>query len=151
MKIFEKIDRIPLRKFISYSSLLALFAALPVSVYMAKQQTRTRIGAAGDKYPALTVSEAEIPYPQNPPEIADVEKSFGKIGDSVLILGKNFGEVQKESYVEIGGIKLRDEETPFWSDNEIEAKIPAGAENGQVSVIINGRKATWDSALTIIQ
>ncbi|MBU1104654.1 IPT/TIG domain-containing protein [Candidatus Parcubacteria bacterium] len=150
-RFLGKIDEISLKSFVSYSLMIALVVAIPLSVYISKQETSYQAGATLDKYPSLAVDEDSIPYPTNAPTITKVEKPYGKIGDSILIYGTNFGEAQKESFVEIGGVTLNRENTPFWSDTQIEAKIPEGAQNGLVSVTINGKSARWSEVLTIIR
>jgi len=150
-RLLRIIDRAPLKSVISYSFIFALLGSIPLSVYLTQKETSYRVGASDDQYESLKVEESKIPYPTLPPAISDVQKPYGKIGDSILIYGANFGEAQKESYVIIGGINLTKIEIPYWNSAEIEAKIPAEADNGRVSVVINGKTAEWDGTLTIIR
>lgn len=150
-RFLNKIDEVSLKSFVSYSLIIALVIAIPLSVYLSKQETSYQAGASLEKYPTIAVDETTIPYPTNAPTILRVEKPYGKTGDSILIYGTNFGQAQKESGVEIGGVILSREETPFWSDSQIEAKIPDGAQNGVVQVTINGKSTRWDEVLTIIK
>jgi len=150
-RFLNKIDEISLKSFVSYSLMLAMVVAIPLSVYLSKQETNYQAGAALDKYPTIAVDENAIPYPINAPTILKVEKPYGKIGDSILIYGTNFGQAQKESYAEIGGVILNREATPFWSDTQIEAKIPTEIQNGVVAVTVNGKSTRWSEVLTIIR
>jgi len=150
-RLLVKLDDIPLRQFVSYAFILAVFVAIPFSVYLTQKQTNYHAGAEAEKFPVVAVDTDSIPYPNSPPVIFDVQKQYGKIDDSVLITGDNFGDAQRESFVLIGGEVLSGEEIPFWSNTQIEVKIPQGARDGSVEVNVNGQEVVWSGVLTIIR
>jgi hypothetical protein len=74
--------------------------------------------------------------PPAAPEISAVIPDSAAVGDTIRILGKNFGGTQDGSSAAIGGAVL----TPIalWSDTEIRGRIPAGATSGSLVVTVKG-------------
>jgi hypothetical protein len=150
-RLINKIDEIRFRDFLSYSFVFAILFAIPLSVVVAQRETYKRAGASNDSFSELSIDENQVPYPNLPPYIKDVQKQYGKIGDSIVIMGENFGDLQKQSTITIGGALLSKEEIPYWSNNQIEAVIPERASDGIVEVEINNRSSKWNGVLTIIR
>ena len=73
--------------------------------------------------------------PSGAPEISSLSKSTATSGETVKIMGLNFGSTQNGSYVEFKGIKATS--YPRWLDNEIIAIVPDDAETGDIIVWVN--------------
>jgi hypothetical protein len=70
------------------------------------------------------------------PEIISVEPLEGKAGDTVTILGLNFGDHKGLSMVEFGGSPVTEGDVVSWSGTNIQVKVPAMAKSGEVRVIV---------------
>ncbi|MBQ9238045.1 MAG: IPT/TIG domain-containing protein [Treponema sp.] len=68
------------------------------------------------------------------PYIEAVQPPIGAPGDTVTLRGKNFGNHQDTSYVEIGGSRLTRKSYRSWSDTEIRLTLPENVQNGLVIV-----------------
>jgi len=73
------------------------------------------------------------------PTVTSVIPDSAAVGDTVQILGTNFGAAQGSSTAAIGGHAAT--EILFWSATEIRAKVPAAAVTGTVSVSVGGRQS----------
>jgi signal peptidase I len=73
--------------------------------------------------------------PHDPPVVTALDKVEGLPGDTVTITGTDFGKKQESGWVTFAG-------TPggvvSWSDTEIVATVPDGADAGYVGVVQNG-------------
>jgi formylglycine-generating enzyme required for sulfatase activity len=72
----------------------------------------------------------------NAPQITALSKLTATIGETIAILGKNFGNPQTTSWVEFNGVKA-DPAKWLWTDTRIVAVIPEGATSGDVVVWVN--------------
>lgn len=70
------------------------------------------------------------------PEIISLEPQEGKAGETVTILGLNFGDQKGLSVVEFGGSPVTEEDVISWSDTNIQVKVPEMAKSGEVRVIV---------------
>ena len=60
-------------------------------------------------------------------------------GDTITVVGKNFGESQGISYISFAGTKATDYTT--WNDNEIVIKVPFEAVSGKIWLEVTGEKS----------
>ncbi len=75
----------------------------------------------------------------NKPLITSIHPQPAAIGDTITISGSNLGAAQGNSSVQINGVPAA--QYSKWSETEIKAVIPAGAESGKLWVIVNGEKS----------
>ncbi len=146
--IYDRIQQsLTWKRIISFNLVLFLVLIVPISIQLAKQNTEFRSGAAGEVEPAAIIPPAN--YPVNPPSIDRVSTFFGKTGDTIVILGANFGDYQWESKVFVGNTEAPKDAVVRWSNNVIEVKIPDGARTGQVWINSNSREAKWEGSLLL--
>lgn len=146
--VYERIHKtLTWKRIITFNVVLFLVLVVPISVRLAQQDTENRSGAAGEvPTPSVTPPPA---YPAEAPKIDRVSEFFGKAGDTVVILGANFGDYQWGSKVYVGNAEAQTEAIVRWSDKILEVQIPEGARTGQVWVVVNGRQATWEGSLLL--
>ncbi len=75
------------------------------------------------------------------PEIVSLTPLEGKPGDTVTILGLNFGDDQGLSRVEFGGISATEGDIVSWSDSKIEVNVPHMGLSGPVRVVVGNRSS----------
>ncbi len=145
--IYERIHKtLTWKRVIGFNVVLFLVLIVPLSVQLAKTTTENRSSAAGVEAPPV------IPppnYPTQVPKIDRVNTFFGKSGDTVVLLGANFGDYQWASHVFVGSAEAATPSIVRWSNNVIEVRIPDSARTGKVSVSINGKQAQWEGNLLL--
>ena len=148
-KLIIFLYNLSLKKALGFVLILSIFLSIPV-ISVLLQREKTLFSLAGNNVSTEEkVDESLIPYPIVGPEVYLVDKFYGKPGDSVLIYGKNFGEVRKESEIHLNKIALDRSLINFWSDGELEFVIPEGVGVFTVSVWINGNEASWFGKLNV--
>lgn len=146
--IYERIHRtLSWKRIIGFNVVLLLVLIVPLSVRLAEQDTENRSGAAGELEPSPIIPSPN--YPVNPPQIDRVNAFFGKAGDTVVIIGTNFGDYQWSSRVFVGSMEAPKTAIVRWSPTILEVKIPEGARTGKVWVNVNGTQATWEGNLIL--
>jgi hypothetical protein len=81
-------------------------------------------------------SNVPLTPPTTSPQIVSIQPDSAFIGDTLMVIGTNFGGLQGTSILSVGGTIA---DTVFlWSDTEIQAKIPARAVSGAVIVRVGG-------------
>lgn len=146
--LYERIHRaLTWKRILAFNLVLFLVLIVPISVRMAQQDTENRSGAAGEIEPAVIVPPAN--YPAGAPIIDRVSTFFGKSGDTIVVLGANFGDYQWDSRVYVGNTEAPKESIVRWSNNVLEVKIPDSARTGQVWITSNNREARWEGSLLL--
>lgn len=144
--IYERIHRaLTWKRIVAFNVVLFLVLIVPISVRLAQQTTENRSSAA-EEAPVVTPPPN---YPVGNPKIDRVSTFFGKTGDTIVIIGTNYGDYQWASHVYVGNIEAPKEAIVRWSNAIIEVKIPEGARTGGVWVVINGKEAKWDGSLLL--
>ena len=84
------------------------------------------------------------------PVITTIQPDSGAVlpGEFVTIFGGNFSPIANENIVTLGGIMATVTEA---ANNQLTIIVPEGAENGIISVTVNGQTGTARKQLTIIQ
>lgn len=146
--IYERIhNTLTWKRIISFNVVLFLILIVPISVRLAQEDTENRSGAAGElEAPIVTPPPS---YPSAPPRIERVSMFFGKPGDTIVLIGANFGDYQWGSSVTVGGEEALKDAVVRWSNTVLEIKIPEKAKTGRVSVKVNGRVANWEGSLLL--
>jgi uncharacterized protein (TIGR02145 family) len=72
-------------------------------------------------------------------EIITTVPKAAYIGDTITVVGKNFGEIQGTNFVSFAGTLAKEYIT--WCDNEIVVKVPEGAESGKLWIEVNDEKS----------
>lgn len=146
--IYDRINRtLSWKKVATFNVGLLLILIIPLSVQLAQQDTENRSGAAGEIEAPIVTPPPN--YPSAAPRLDRVSMFFGKKGDTVVLLGNNFGDYQWESDVYVGNVAAGDENVIRWSNSVIEVKIPESARSGKVWVRVNGSEASWDGTLLL--
>ncbi len=144
--IYERIHKtLSWKRIIAFNLVLFLVLIIPISVRLAQQDTENRSSAA-EEAPMVTPPPN---YPVAQPKIDRVNTFFGKTGDTVVVLGANFGDYQWGSKVYVGNVEAETDGVVRWSNTIIEVKIPAGARSGAVWVMVNSKEAKWDGNLVL--
>jgi photosystem II stability/assembly factor-like uncharacterized protein len=83
------------------------------------------------------------------PVITTIQPDSGAVlpGEFVTIFGGNFSPIANENIVTLGGIMATVTEA---ANNQLTIIVPEGAENGIISVTVNGQTGTARKQLTII-
>ena len=145
--IYERIHKtLTWKRIIGFNVVLFLILIIPLSVQLSQQTTENRSSAAGVE-PSPVVPP--VNYPVGAPKIDRVNTFFGKPGDTVVLLGANFGDYQWDSHVYVGSVEAPHDSIVRWSNTVLEIKIPDSARTGKVWVTVNGKQATWDGTLVL--
>ncbi len=146
--IYDRINRtLSWKRVLTFNVGLFLVLIIPLSVNLAQEDTENRSGAAGEiEVPVVTPPPS---YPVESPRLDRVSMFFGKKGDTVVLIGNNFGDYQWGSSVYVGNVQAETESIVRWSNSIIEVKIPESARSGKVWVAVNGKEAAWDGNLLI--
>lgn len=146
--IYDRIHKtLTWNRIVGFNMVLFLVLIIPISVRLAQEDTENRSGAAGEiEAPVVTPPPN---YPAGTPKIDRVSTFFGKTGDTVVLLGNNFGDYQWGSRVYVGNTEAAAESIVRWSNTVLEVKIPDSARTGSVWVSINGQEAKWTGSLLL--
>jgi len=145
--VYERIHNVlTWKRIVAFNMVLFLVTVVPLSVRLAQQDTENRSSAAEAPVPVVTPPPN---YPNGAPVIERVTEWFGKKGDTVVLIGGNFGDYQWGSKVYVGNVEAPKEGVVRWSNSVIEVQIPSGARTGKVWVMVNGKQATWDGSLLL--
>lgn len=146
--IYERINRtLSWKRVLTFNVGLFLVLIIPLSVRLAQEDTENRSGAAGEiEVPAVTPPPS---YPVEAPRLDRVSMFFGKKGDTIVLIGNNFGDYQWGSSVYVGNVAAPSDAIVRWSNSIIEVKIPETARSGKVWVSVAGRDASWDGNLLL--
>lgn len=146
--IYDRIHRsLTWQKIIAFNALLFMVTVIPLSLRLAQEDTENRSGAAGEA-PAPSVTPPPS-YPASAPQIERVTEFFGKRGDTVVVLGSNFGDYKWGSHLYVGDVESGDSDIVRWSNSVIEVNIPDGARTGKVWINVNGQQTQWDGSLLL--
>lgn len=146
--IYDRINRtLSWKRVLTFNVGLFLVLIIPLSVNLAQEDTENRSGAAGEiEVPAVTPPPS---YPTEAPRLDRVSMFFGKKGDTIVLIGNNFGDYQWGSSVYVGNVEAPSDAVVRWSNNIIEVKIPESARSGKVWISVAGREASWDGNLLL--
>ncbi len=146
--IYKKINQVlSWKRVISFNLLLLVVLVIPLSVKLTQENTDNRSNAANNVIPSAT----PVPnYPTQPPTIERVTLFYGKPGDTIVLLGKHFGDYPWDrSRIFIGNQIVSKKNIIRWHDKVVEVEIPEGVTTGKVWIEINGQKSVWPGTLLI--
>lgn len=147
--IYERIHRVlSWQRIVAFNLILFLVLVVPISVRLAQEDTENRSGAAGGIDPVPSV-EPPTAYPTEAPRIDRVSQFFGKTGDTIIILGANFGDYRWGSSVYVGNVQTPPESIIRWSNTILEVQIPESARTGKVWITVNGNQSQWEGSLLL--
>ncbi len=145
--VYERIhSALSWKRIIAFNVILFLITVIPLSVRLAQEDTENRSSAAEDTTPIVTPPPS---YSSEPPVIERVSEWFGKKGDTVIVLGRNFGEYQWASKIYIGNVEANPTNIIRWSNNVLEVQIPEQARTGKVWIVVNNHQSTWEGSLLL--
>jgi len=135
--MFEKLNQLSYPTVIFIASCITLVSILPLWIYISGQQTRiaTRAVETPSVVPTSIPTSTEGMMPANPPTITRAYPWIGKVGDVIIIEGKNFGAYPKNRRLAIGGMVVADALISQWSDTQIEASIPSNPKSGEPAAL----------------
>lgn len=142
MNLLNTIDRISYGKIISLGVFLALLFGVPTTVLLVRQ--RTQITSRAYQKPEVMVEQKEPPgpIPAEPSQIGRVFPWVGKVGDIIWLQGFHFGNNPAAKSLTIGGVAVSDDDIAGWRDDQVQAIIPAGAQQGGVVEVRVGNHPT---------
>ncbi|MEI8232633.1 MAG: IPT/TIG domain-containing protein [bacterium] len=144
--IYERIhNTLTWKRIVTFNLILFLVLIVPISVRLAQQTTENRSSAAEEAPIVIPPPN----YPVGTPKIDRVSTFFGKTGDTIVVLGANFGDYQWASRVYVGNVEAPKEAIVRWSNTILEVKIPDGARTGQVWIVTNNKEARWEGSLLL--
>lgn len=145
--VYERIHKVlSWKRIIAFNTILFLVLVVPLSVRLAREDTENRSSAANEPVPSVV---PPVAYPTGEPKIERVSEFFGKTGDTIVILGSNFGDYRWESKVYVGNVEAPEKAIVRWSNTILEVQIPEAARTGRVWVVVNGKQATWEGSLLL--
>jgi len=149
MSFFNLIDQISFKKLIGLSFLFAILIAIPLTVFVVQQQTKLQSEAYFEKPKPIVPSKKYGSPPEGNPQITLVWPFLGKVGDAVLIEGRNFGNNPVDKSLKIGNKQVPEEYINKWTPTLIEFMIPEGAKSNRVNLSVTGRGANWTFPFTV--
>lgn len=146
--IYDRINNtLTWKRVLTFNVGLFMLLIIPLSVKLAQNDTENRSGAAGEL--AAPVVTPPPSYPSTPPRLDRVSMFFGKKGDTIVLLGTNFGDYQWGSKVYVGNVEAPTDAVVRWSNTVLEVQIPESARTGKVWVVVNGNTANWEGNLLL--
>jgi len=79
---------------------------------------------------------SNVPQPASVPTITALQPDSAFVGDTLKIIGTNFGATRGSSVASVGGTTA--DTFYLWSSSEIDVKVPASAATGSVTVTVGG-------------
>lgn len=146
--VYERIhNMLTWKRIIAFNLFLFLVLVVPMSVRLTQIDTENRSNASeNETTPIVTPPPA---YPAENPSIERVREFYGKKGDTVILIGKNFGDYQWESKLFVGNVQVGENDIVRWSNSIIEVQIPENTRGGEVWVVIDGKQAKWNGNLLL--
>lgn len=149
MKLLNLLDQISFKTMLALTVIIGLLVSIPVTIIVLRQKTQTESKAFFEK-PAPIVVTKEYGQPsQGDPIITLVWPFLGKIGDSVLIEGNNFGNNPIDKSLWVGNLKISEDDIVKWTPNLIEFTLPNGCRSGLVRLAVAGKQTQWPYFFTI--
>ncbi len=145
--IFKQIDQISFKQIFSFSVIIAILIAIPITVWTAQQKTETQSSAYFDK--PEPVKEKYGSAPSGNPQISLVWPFVGKVEDAVIIQGNNFGNNPKNKKLYLGNTSVPEDFIKDWQPNEIVFHVPPNSSFGPIRMEISGKQADWTYPFTV--
>lgn len=140
-KILAIINNLDRKTIITVNLFLTVLLFIPLTIWLLEKPTRPTTRA---KLPLPTSTLLKpTPTPSTPlrasptprslpvtglPEITSVAYFYGKVGDSVIIEGKNFGNTEETIFFN----NTKADIIKFWRDDKIHVLVPKNAQSGQI-------------------
>ena len=135
MIFMQTIDRFSFKKIFSFGFLFVVALSIPATVLLLSQQTRLSSQAKIEKPAIIPIEKQDYgPPPLAPIEVTRVYPFLGKVGDEVVLLGKNFGLNPKDKFLSLNNIAIEEEKIEVWQDNLISFFLPKGAISGIIKI-----------------
>lgn len=145
--IFKQIDQVSFKQIFSFSVIIAILIAIPITVWTAQQKTETQSSAYFGK-PEPVKQEYGNP-PSGNPQISLVWPFVGKVEDAVIIQGNNFGNNPKNKKLYLGNTLVPEDFIKDWQSNEIVFHVPPDSQFGPIKMDISGKQDTWTYPFTV--
>ncbi len=152
MSLLKNLENISFQKLTGITLLLAITLAIPVSVLVAQQQTKTQSKAFFEKPEPISLEKEYGSPSQGSPQITLVWPFLGKVGDSVLIQGQNLGQNPLNKKLFLGSYQITEDDIIKWTPNLIEFVIPSNINPGSISNInltIADKGTSWGFPFTV--
>lgn len=140
------IHRVPISRIIVTALAIGIILNIPFFMYLSSQPTRTKSKAALEPTPIPTIVK-HGPIPAEEPVIDGVLPMTGKVGDEVVLWGKNLGMFPIGGTIYIGSTQVSD--VTLWNDKEIRFVLPDDVASGPVTLIIEPWTTMWNFPITI--
>jgi len=143
MSVLGKLERISFKKIFAVSFIALLALATPILVWTSQQETKLEGRAYFEKPEVIKPVKKFGAISSGDPKIDLVWPFLGKIGDAVLIEGRNFGNNPQNKQLKIGNQIVPENKINQWTPELIEFEIPEGAVSSLVNLKIGGKSASW--------
>ncbi len=145
MSILTKINRIPFKYVLGMNLAVLVMAVTFVSINTVNRNTETRSQAK--EAPYSTSLTQIIIDPQNPPTLLNPDPDWAKVGDAILVRGKNLGQIPFGELF-LGDIKVPSENIVEWAPDHIVFTVPDNSTTNPIYLKIEDLVLT-SSRLTI--
>lgn len=149
MSIVTALNTLSFKKLIGITLLLGLFTAIPLTVWVVQQQTKTSSKAFFEKPQPIVPGKKYGSPSEGDPQVNLVWPFLGKVGDVVLIQGKNLGNNPVDKSLKVGEVVVTENEINKWTPTLIEFAIPQGSTFGPVRLKVAGKEASWPFPFTV--
>jgi hypothetical protein len=143
------INHIPWKYVLGMNLAILVLASTFLSINTINRNTETRSQAST---PSLPAPETQILVdPANPPALTAPDPEWAKVGDAILIQGKNLG-TKPFGTVSIGAIAIPHENLVDWQPEFIVFTVPENAVTAPISITASntlGQPYTLTSAIPL--
>ncbi|NMC35737.1 hypothetical protein GYA49_01690 [Candidatus Beckwithbacteria bacterium] len=151
MGLLQTFDQLSYKKIVSIAVFVSVLFAVPVGVFLVKQQSRINSRAAYEKPKSAQEPKATPgPIPQEAPLVGRAFPWVGKVGDIIWIQGFHFGTNPTDKQLRIGGIEIPEAQITAWEDDMIQAFIPEGVKQGSIVEVRVGSHSVSKSLPLVI-
>jgi hypothetical protein len=131
MNLLKNINHIPWKYVLGMNLTVLVLALSFVSVSSLNTSTENRSQA--EESPAPAIPAKVILDPAKPPQLTNPDISWAKIGDAVVIKGRNLGDTPFGTLT-LGKIPVTSANIVSWEPNQIVITVPANSTTATISL-----------------
>ncbi|MFC1600600.1 IPT/TIG domain-containing protein [Patescibacteria group bacterium] len=153
MNFKKTIEKTSYKTLFGAAIVFAMVLMIPITVYLNQQETKIVSEAYFEKPKPPSPTPTQYGEPSfDTPQITLVWPFLGKVGDSVLIHGTNFGDNPRDKSLVLGSQVISEKSVISWTPELIEFSVPTGTREGTFELInltVTGQKTTWNHPFTV--
>lgn len=131
MKLLKQINQLPW-KYVAGINIGVVALAITFTSITSVNNTTENRSQAKEALPTPIMAFAVNPL--NPPELITPEPTWAKVGDAILVKGKNLGSVPFGT-LKLGEIVVSHDNLIAWEPNQIVFTVPEGASTAPISIV----------------